>query len=96
MVSESAALDERSGFFVAVEPPRKKGGLQYMAQGTVKWFSDEKGYGFISPDDGGEDLFVHHTSIAGEGFKTLDEGAKVSYEATQGRKGMQAENVTPV
>jgi cold shock protein len=73
-----------------------KGGLQYMAQGTVKWFSDEKGYGFISPDDGGEDLFVHHTGIAGDGFKSLDEGAKVSYEATQGRKGMQAENVTPV
>jgi CspA family cold shock protein len=67
-----------------------------MAQGTVKWFSDEKGYGFISPDDGGEDLFVHHTGIAGEGFKTLDEGAKVSYEATQGRMGMQAEKVTPV
>ena len=66
-----------------------------MAQGTVKWFSDEKGYGFISPDDGGEDLFVHHTGIAGEGFKTLDEDAKVTYEATQKRKGMQAKNVTP-
>ena len=65
-----------------------------MAQGTVKWFSDEKGYGF-SPPTTGEDLFVHHTGIAGEGFKTLDEGAKVTYEATQGRKGMQAENVTP-
>lgn len=79
-----------------VGPRNTKGGLLNMAQGTVKWFSDEKGYGFISPDDGGEDLFVHHTGIAGEGFKTLDEGAKVSYEATQGRKGMQAENVTPV
>ncbi len=67
-----------------------------MAQGTVKWFSDEKGYGFISPDDGGEDLFVHHTGIAGVGFKSLEEGAKVTYEATQGRKGMQAENVQPV
>lgn len=66
-----------------------------MAQGTVKWFSDEKGYGFISPDDGGEDLFVHHTGIAGSGFKTLDEGTKVTYEATQGKKGMQAENVSP-
>jgi CspA family cold shock protein len=67
-----------------------------MAQGTVKWFNDEKGYGFISPDDGGEDLFVHHTGIAGSGFKSLDEGAKVSYEATRGKKGMQAENVSPV
>jgi CspA family cold shock protein len=74
----------------------KKGGLQYMAQGTVKWFSDEKGYGFISPDDGGEDLFVHHTGIEGSGFKTLDEGSKVTYEATQGKKGMQAEKVSPV
>jgi len=67
-----------------------------MAQGTVKWFSDEKGYGFISPDDGGEDLFVHHTGITGNGFKSLEEGSKVTYEATQGRKGMQAENVSPV
>ena len=67
-----------------------------MAQGTVKWFSDEKGYGFITPDEDGEDLFVHHTGISGEGFKSLDEGARVSYEATQGRKGMQAENVSAV
>ncbi len=66
-----------------------------MAQGTVKWFSDEKGYGFISPDDGGEDLFVHHTGIEGSGFKTLEEGSKVTYEATQGRKGPQAEQVKP-
>ncbi len=67
-----------------------------MAQGTVKWFSDEKGYGFISPDDGSEDLFVHHTGIAGSGFKSLEEGDKVSYEATQGQKGMQADNVSRV
>ena len=67
-----------------------------MAQGTVKWFSDEKGYGFISPDDGGEDLFVHHTGIEGTGFKSLEEGAKVTYEATRGKKGMQAENVSQV
>ena len=65
-------------------------------EGTVKWFSSEKGYGFIIPDDGGEDLFVHHTGIVGEGFKTLDEGEKVSYEVTQGRKGMQAQNVSKV
>lgn len=57
-----------------------------MAQGTVKWFNEEKGYGFITPDDGSEDLFVHHTGIAGSGFKSLEEGASVSYEVTQGRK----------
>ncbi len=67
-----------------------------MAQGTVKWFNDEKGYGFISPDEGGEDLFVHHSGIAGSGFKSLEEGAKVSYEVTQGQKGPQAANVSPV
>ena len=65
-----------------------------MAQGTVKWFSVEKGYGFISPDEGGEDVFVHHTGVTGEGFKTLDEGARVDFEATQGRKGLQADNVS--
>jgi CspA family cold shock protein len=75
---------------------KKKGGLEYMAQGTVKWFNDEKGYGFISPDDGGEDLFVHYTGIAGNGFRSLEEGTKVTYEETQGRKGKQAENVSPV
>jgi cold shock protein len=79
-----------------MKPRVKKGGLQDMPQGTVKWFNQEKGYGFIQPDDGGEDLFVHYSGIAGGGFKSLDEGAKVSYEATQGKKGMQAENVTPV
>jgi len=65
-----------------------------MAQGTVKWFSDEKGYGFISPDDGDEDLFVHYTGIEGSGFKTLEEGAKVTFETSQGKKGLQAVNVT--
>jgi cold shock protein len=67
-----------------------------MAQGTVKWFNDDKGYGFISPDGGGNDLFVHHSGIAGDGFKSLEEGNKVSYEATQGQKGMQANNVSKV
>jgi cold shock protein len=65
-----------------------------MPQGTVKWFNAEKGFGFITSDDGGEDVFVHHTGIAGGGFKSLDEGEKVTYEAVQGRRGMQAENVS--
>ncbi len=64
-----------------------------MATGTVKWFSDEKGYGFITPDDQGKDLFVHHSNIAGSGFKTLAEGAKVSFEAESGPKGPNATNV---
>jgi cold shock protein len=64
-----------------------------MATGIVKWFSDEKGFGFITPDDEGKDLFVHHTAIVGSGFKSLPEGARVSYEAEQGAKGPAAANV---
>jgi CspA family cold shock protein len=64
-----------------------------MATGTVKWFSDDKGYGFIKPDDGGKDLFVHHTAIAGSGFKSLAEDAQVEYEEEQGPKGPNAVNV---
>jgi cold shock protein len=59
----------------------------------VKWFNDSKGYGFIAPEDGGKDLFVHHSSISGDGFKTLAEGAKVEYESRQGDKGPEATNV---
>jgi CspA family cold shock protein len=64
-----------------------------MPTGTVKWFSDEKGYGFITPDDQGKDLFVHFSAITGNGFRTLAEGAKVSFEAEQGPKGPNAANV---
>jgi CspA family cold shock protein len=96
MVSEKRRPQQEERLFYCGGAPREKGGLQYMAQGTVKWFSDDKGYGFITPEEGGEDLFVHHSGIAGDGYKSLDEGAKVSYEATQGKKGMQADNVSRV
>jgi CspA family cold shock protein len=61
-----------------------------MTTGTVKWFNDAKGYGFIAPDDGGKDLFVHHTNIRGDGYKSLAEGAKVEFEARAGTKGPEA------
>jgi CspA family cold shock protein len=64
-----------------------------MATGTVKWFNDEKGYGFIAPDEGDKDLFVHHTNVAGDGFKTLVEGAKVEFERREADKGPEAINV---
>ena len=64
-----------------------------MATGTVKWFSDEKGFGFVTPDEPGKDLFVHHSAIEGEGFRSLPEGAKVSFEAEADAKGPRAVNV---
>ena len=72
-----------------------KGG-DLMAVGTVKWFNAEKGYGFITPEDGSKDLFVHFSGIEGDGYKSLDEGQKVEYEASQGQKGPQASKVRPV
>lgn len=66
-----------------------------MATGTVKWFNDAKGYGFITPDDGGEDLFAHFSAIKMEGFKTLKEGQKVTFDLKIGEKGKQADNITP-
>jgi len=64
-----------------------------MANGTVKWFSDDKGYGFITPDEPGKDLFVHHTAVEGDGFRSLVDGARVSYDSEAGPKGPQALNV---
>jgi CspA family cold shock protein len=67
-----------------------------MPTGTVKWFSDEKGFGFITPDESGKDLFVHHSAIIADGYRSLAEGARVSYEAEAGDKGPKAVNVQPV
>jgi CspA family cold shock protein len=77
---------------------REAGGLRrkvILDTGTVKWFNEKKGFGFIEPDNGGEDLFVHHSDIQTEGFRTLQEGQKVSYDTGQGPKGPKATNVRP-
>lgn len=65
-----------------------------MTTGTVKWFNDAKGYGFITPDEGGEDLFVHFSSLDGEGFKSLEEGQRVEFDVAPGRKGQEAKSVS--
>lgn len=67
-----------------------------MATGTVKWFSDQKGFGFITPDEGGDDLFIHHSNIEGDGYRTLADDQRVEYEAGQGRKGPEATKVRAV
>jgi len=77
-----------------IPPPTK--GERFMPTGTVKWFNDAKGFGFISPDDQGADLFVHHSAINMEGFRTLKEGQRVQFEAVDGPKGKQANNVQAV
>ncbi len=67
-----------------------------LANGTVKWFSEQKGYGFITPEDGGKDLFVHYSNIVGDGFRNLQDGQAVEYDAAQGQKGPEAQNVRAV
>jgi CspA family cold shock protein len=80
----------------AVRAPSPPAGSSCMAQGTVKWFNGEKGYGFISVDGGGADVFVHYSEINGAGFRTLDEGQRVEFEIGQGQKGPQAQGVTVI
>jgi cold shock protein len=82
----------------AVRPRRDMTGKgsEYMATGTVKWFNPDKGFGFIAPDDGTGDVFVHFSAIAASGYRSLNENQKVEFDTTQGQKGPQAENVRPL
>jgi CspA family cold shock protein len=73
--------------------PQISKGFIVMAEGIVKWFNDSKGFGFITPDDGGDDLFAHFSAIVEEGYKSLKEGERVSFEVTEGEKGKQASNI---
>ncbi len=77
-------------------PENEERVVKVMATGTVKWFNDAKGFGFITQDGGGDDVFCHHTAIQAEGFRTLAEGQKVEFDVTKGPKGLQAANVRPV
>jgi CspA family cold shock protein len=78
-----------------IRPPIHFQGIKQMSAGTVKWFNDAKGFGFITPEDGSKDLFVHFSAIQGGGFKTLKENDKVQFDVVQGPKGAQATNVRP-
>jgi CspA family cold shock protein len=91
--------NERASVCHCASPARSRtpgGRTLIVATGTVKWFNDAKGYGFITPDEGGKDLFVHFSSITGAGFRSLAEGSKVEFEAREGQKGPEATNVVPV
>lgn len=86
--------DVPGGLGVWPEENEPQGEYKNMASGTVKWFNDDKGYGFITPDDGSKDLFVHHSNIQMGGFKSLKDGQRVEYEPAQGKKGPEATNVS--
>jgi cold shock protein len=92
-ISTDGCLQQVEGNVLPTEHRTKE---QIMAQGTVKWFNADKGFGFIAQDGGGEDVFVHFSAITMEGYKSLEEGQQVEFEVTQGPKGKQAANVRPV
>jgi CspA family cold shock protein len=87
------ALADGRSVATTADAARRTAVEEYMATGTVKWFSDEKGFGFITPDEGSKDLFVHHTSIEADGYRSLAEGARVEYESEAGDKGPKAVSV---
>jgi CspA family cold shock protein len=95
-VARRRSSHEGRGRWLGTEIPAVHEGSNEMATGTVKWFNDAKGFGFITQDGGGEDVFCHHTAIQAEGFRTLAEGQKVTFDITRGPKGLQAQNVRAI
>jgi uncharacterized membrane protein YqaE (UPF0057 family)/cold shock CspA family protein len=87
------SLDRRSGVFIAMEPGEREGGLQQMALGTVKWFSNESDHGFVCADDGGQDVHVRREHRVGDGAESLEKGDRVTYEMSQDARGLWATNV---